>query len=153
MNQYQQSMDFFQTGYRVCFGIAIAALIIALILFFLFDIRTIFMIRTGRAQRRKVQEMEERNQRTGKLRDDTEKDLGSGTSDSGAKTLSRGKSLTENKTEKGKTKKAQKGSGRATQSMLDTMALSKASASEAGDFHFVVVQKEIITHTDERIAL
>ena len=68
-------IGFYQSASTICFGIAIAAAILAVVLFFLLDIREIFMIETGRAQRKTVEEMHARNQRTGKLRDDTEADL------------------------------------------------------------------------------
>lgn len=44
-SQYQQSMDFFQTGYRICFGLAAAAFVTSVILFFVFNIPSILMIR------------------------------------------------------------------------------------------------------------
>ncbi len=43
--QYMQSMDFFRMGYRVCFGIAAAAFVTSVILFFVYDIPAIFMVR------------------------------------------------------------------------------------------------------------
>jgi hypothetical protein len=42
-------MELFLQASRVCFVIAAIAFTAALILFFLFDIRTVFLIRTGRA--------------------------------------------------------------------------------------------------------
>lgn len=64
------NMDFLQSAYRTCFVIAAAALILAAALFFLLDIREIFMIETGRARRKSIQEMENRNLRGGSLRRD-----------------------------------------------------------------------------------
>ncbi|MDO5476287.1 MAG: hypothetical protein Q4F43_04135 [Eubacteriales bacterium] len=86
-----QDIEFLQTAYRTCFGIAIAALVLAVALFFLLDIKEIILIETGHAQRRTVERMHAKNQRTGKLRDDTEADLGT----TGARTV---KSTTEAKT-------------------------------------------------------
>jgi hypothetical protein len=42
-------MEFFLLASRICFVIAAIAFMTALVLFFTFDIRTIFLIRTGRA--------------------------------------------------------------------------------------------------------
>lgn len=47
MDDYEISMMFFQNAGRICFAAATVAFIIAVILFFMFDIRTIFMIRSG----------------------------------------------------------------------------------------------------------
>ena len=66
---------FLQSASRICFVIAIAAAVLAVALFFLLDIKDIFLIETGRAQRKTIEEMNARNLRTGKLRDDTESDL------------------------------------------------------------------------------
>ncbi|MDO4831265.1 MAG: hypothetical protein Q4A46_07295 [Clostridia bacterium] len=57
---------------QVCQQIAIAFLIfffiISVVLFFVFDIRKIFNIRTGRAKRKTVSEMSKANAATGRLR-------------------------------------------------------------------------------------
>ena len=49
MAVYHNNMEFFLQASRVCFVIAAVAFMAALILFFHFDIRTVFLIRTGRA--------------------------------------------------------------------------------------------------------
>lgn len=56
------------TGFIICLSAAILFLVISIILFFVFDIRTIYMIRSGRAQARTVKEMEKANSDTGRLR-------------------------------------------------------------------------------------
>ena len=62
-------MEFLQSASEICFVIAAAALVLALGLFFFFDIRNVFLIEIGRAKSRAVQEMETRNQGAEKLRD------------------------------------------------------------------------------------
>ncbi len=62
-------MEFLQSASDICFVIAAAALVLALGLFFFFDIRNVFLIEIGRAKSRAVQEMETRNQSAEKLRD------------------------------------------------------------------------------------
>lgn len=52
MKEYQMDMLFFHHACRVSLVIAAAALAVAVILYFVFDIRTIFLIRTGLAKRR-----------------------------------------------------------------------------------------------------
>ena len=55
-------------GFIICLSAAILFLIISVVLFFLFDIKTIYMIRSGRAQAKSVKEMQEANASTGRLR-------------------------------------------------------------------------------------
>lgn len=66
----EEMISILKTSLSVCIAFAILFFIISVILFFLFDIRTIFNIRTGRAKRKTVQEMQEANNRTGRLRVD-----------------------------------------------------------------------------------
>lgn len=58
----------FDTCFWICLSFTILFLVISLILFFLFDIRTIFSIRTGRAKAKTIKEMELANSQTGRLR-------------------------------------------------------------------------------------
>ena len=56
------------TLFYVCLSLCIVFFIITVVLFFLFDIRAIFSIRTGRAKRKTVDEMMAANANTGRLR-------------------------------------------------------------------------------------
>lgn len=56
------------TLFWVCLAGAILFFVIAAVLFFVFDIRTIFNIKTGRAQAKTVKEMQAANESTGRLR-------------------------------------------------------------------------------------
>ena len=67
------TIEFLQSASKICFGIAIASAILAAALFFLLDIWENFLIETDRAQRKTIDEMHERNRATGKLRADDEK--------------------------------------------------------------------------------
>lgn len=62
-------MELLQSASEICFVIAAAALVLALGLFFFFDIRNVFLIEIGRAKSRAVQEMQTRNQSAEKLGD------------------------------------------------------------------------------------
>ncbi|MBQ4569201.1 MAG: hypothetical protein IJA62_04020 [Ruminococcus sp.] len=62
------SIEILNTGFTLCLAIGILFLIISIVLFFVFDIRTIFSIRTGRAQAKTVKEMQTANANTGRLR-------------------------------------------------------------------------------------
>lgn len=55
-------------GFTLCLAVGIIFLLISIVLFFVFDIRTIFSIRTGRAQAKTVKEMQSANTNTGRLR-------------------------------------------------------------------------------------
>ena len=70
-----ENIDFLRSASTACFGVAIAAAVIAVTLFFLLDIREVFLIETGRARRKTVERMHSKNQKTGRLRDDTVVDL------------------------------------------------------------------------------
>jgi hypothetical protein len=56
------------TCFMVCLAFTILFFVISVVLFFLFDIRTIFNIKTGRAQAKTVKEMQTANASTGRLR-------------------------------------------------------------------------------------
>lgn len=62
------SISVLNTAYIICLAMAILFFVISVVLFFLFDIRTIYMIRSGRAQAKTVKEMQEINASTGRLR-------------------------------------------------------------------------------------
>lgn len=155
---YVNQMEFYLNAYRIAFAIAGFALVLAVILFFAFDIRTIFLIKTGFAQRKTVQEMGERNAKTGQLRVDPAKKTGANT-----------KARTTRKTKRG------------TQEVLDSTSGVQKSGSSSEHVHkdvgttplfdnykadvsenvvkenssdyFRVIQKTIITHTDEKVAI
>lgn len=56
------------TLFWICLSFTVLFFIISIVLFFVFDIRTIFNIRTGRAQAKTVKEMKAANENTGRLR-------------------------------------------------------------------------------------
>lgn len=62
------SISILDTGFTICLAFTILFFIISLVLFFFFDIKTIFNIRTGRAQAKTVKEMKNANASTGRLR-------------------------------------------------------------------------------------
>lgn len=62
------AISLLKTGFIICLSAAIIFFVITVVLFFLFDIKTIFMIRSGRAQAKSVKEMQEANANTGHLR-------------------------------------------------------------------------------------
>lgn len=58
------------TCYWICLSFTILFFAISIVLFFIFDIKTIFNIRTGRARAKTVKEMKAANESTGRLRVD-----------------------------------------------------------------------------------
>lgn len=67
MNDTQNLINIFETGFIICLAFCILFFIISVVLFFVFDIKTIFSIRTGRAQKKKIGEMTQQNELTGRL--------------------------------------------------------------------------------------
>lgn len=63
-------LSFFKIALIICISFATLFVTISVILFFVFDIRTIFNIRTGRAKKRTIDEMSKINSSTGRLRID-----------------------------------------------------------------------------------
>jgi len=62
------TLQMLNTLFLVCAILAGVFLVISVILFFIFDIRSIFNIRTGRAKKKTVQEMQDANSRTDVLK-------------------------------------------------------------------------------------
>lgn len=61
-------INILNTCFTLCLAFTILFFIISVVLFFVFDIRTVFNIRSGRAQAKTVKEMQEANSNTGRLR-------------------------------------------------------------------------------------
>lgn len=70
MQELERMINIYHTAFIVCLVLGIVFLLITVFLFFKFDIRKIFDMKTGRGARRTIQKMEEINARTGKLRQD-----------------------------------------------------------------------------------
>ena len=68
MDKAQSMIQVYRTCFYICMAITVLGLANAVFLFFRFDIRTIFEIRTGRAAKRTIRRMEEANASTGRLR-------------------------------------------------------------------------------------
>lgn len=61
-------ISIFRICFYICLAFTILFFIISVVLFFLFDIKTIFNIRTGRAKQKTIKEMQAANNSTGRLR-------------------------------------------------------------------------------------
>lgn len=61
-------------GFWVCLGLTLFGLVLAGWSFWKYDIRNVYMIRSGKARQISVSKMQEKNQMTGKLRDDMDFD-------------------------------------------------------------------------------
>lgn len=68
MKEVESLISLYHMGYLICLGAALFFLLLAVFFFFKFNIRNIFAVRTGRAMRKSIQQMEESNAMTGKLR-------------------------------------------------------------------------------------
>lgn len=67
MENIQSLLQIYQTGFVVCAVVAAMALAVGLIIFFRFDIRTNFAIRTGRAEKITVKKLQGKNGKTDSL--------------------------------------------------------------------------------------
>ena len=67
MDNTEQLIAIYHTAFIVSALVMCIGLILAVAFFFLFDIKNIFMIRTGKAKQKSISEMQERNLQTGKL--------------------------------------------------------------------------------------
>lgn len=70
MENVKDVLSVFETCLHVCLAFTILFFVISVVLFFLFDIKTIFSIKTGRAKKKTVREMQAANNKTGRLRVD-----------------------------------------------------------------------------------
>ena len=70
MQKLEQMINIYHTAFIIFLILTILFLLLSVFLFFKLNIREIYDLRTGRGARRKIQEMEEINERTGKLRDE-----------------------------------------------------------------------------------
>jgi len=173
MNTVEGSMEFFHMARNLCFGLAIAFALLAILTFVLFDIKSIFLIKTGRAKRKTIEEMNQRNQQTGKLRENTEREPG------------KTKESTAGKTVKEKAEKTHRNNGGLSRGLLRKDSVNSRSGTmndisgkkENDKNHdpvhkgtvllaehessryvttpssFRVTKRIIVTHTDENIAV
>ena len=68
--QSEQIINILHFGFIICLVLTILFAALSVFFFFQFKIRDVFNAITGRAQRKSVQQMEEENAKTGKLRQD-----------------------------------------------------------------------------------
>ena len=64
----QALIRIYQTGFYICIAIAIVGLLLSVLFFFRFHIGNIWLIKTGKAQRKAVQNMQEASRQNGRMR-------------------------------------------------------------------------------------
>ena len=64
----QALIRIYQTGFYICIAIAIVGILLSVLFFFRFHIGNIWLIQTGKAQRRAVQNMQEASRQNGRMR-------------------------------------------------------------------------------------
>lgn len=144
MDKAQSMIQVYRTCFYICMAITVLGLANAVFLFFRFDIRTIFEIRTGRAAKRTIRRMEEANASTGRLRQE-DMDFTTGG-------LTTGNSTT---TPLPPSPSPASGSGETT--LLNAAPPAPAAPAApvpqpaAPGFRFVVTQAVVLTHTSENI--
>lgn len=70
MQELERMIKIYHTAFIVFLILTILFLVVSIVLFFRFNIRGIFDMRTGRGARKTIQKMQEINAQTGKLRQD-----------------------------------------------------------------------------------
>ena len=70
MQELERMIKIYHTAFIVFLILTILFLVVSVVLFFRFNIRGIFDMRTGRGARKTIQKMQEINAQTGKLRQD-----------------------------------------------------------------------------------
>lgn len=144
MDKAQSMIQVYRTCFYICMAITVLGLANAVFLFFRFDIRTIFEIRTGRAAKRTIRRMEEANASTGRLRQE-DMDFTTGG-------LTTGNSTT---TPLPPSPSPASGSGETT--LLNAAPPAPVAPAApvpqpaAPGFRFVVTQAVVLTHTSENI--
>lgn len=68
MNEAEHLIRIYRTGFIACLILAIVFFVLTAVIFFRFRIRKVIANRTGRAQKKGIEQMREENQRTGRLR-------------------------------------------------------------------------------------
>ena len=64
----QALIRIYQTGFYICIAIAIVGLLLSVLFFFRFHIGNIWLIQTGKAKRKAVQNMQEASRQNGRMR-------------------------------------------------------------------------------------
>lgn len=70
MQELEKMINIYHTAFIVFLILTIVFLVVSIVLFFVFNIPSIFDMKTGRGAKRKIREMKELNDQTGKLRQD-----------------------------------------------------------------------------------
>lgn len=152
MDKGQALIEIYRTCFYISAAVTVLGLASAVFLFFKFDIRTIFEIRSGRAARRTIQKMEQANAATGRLRQQEEMDYTTG-------------GLSDSAQRNGAVVLLSTASLRKTPEPVfgETMPLPQqtplpaptvpqpAAPAVRPDFPFVVTQSLMLVHTDETI--
>lgn len=68
MNEAENLIRIYRTCFTACLVLAIIFLVLTAVIFFRFRILRVIANRTGRAQKKGIEQMREENQRTGRLR-------------------------------------------------------------------------------------
>lgn len=70
MESSERLIELYRMGFIICLCLAAVFLLLSIFFFFKFRIRDVFDFLSGRAEKKSVKQMEEKNAKTGKLRDD-----------------------------------------------------------------------------------
>lgn len=143
MAKAESLIRIYQVCFYICLVVTILGLANAAFLFFRFDVRGIFEIRTGRAAKRTIRKMAEANASTGRLRP-VEMDFTTGgllTGETGGTATTPLKPADRPPAQAAQPAPAAPGPART----------GKTGKSERTGFRFVVTQSVLMVHTTEKI--
>lgn len=152
MNSVENGLvEILNTGYIVCLVLTIIFFLLTILLFFVFDIRKIYMIRSGKAAKRDIKKLEEKNFKTGSLAKNNLQNSMYGESGE-----------FEESEDLGKTEKIDRNTDNATTVLVQeettvlamgetTVLSSKISDNVSRNWKFNIIVREILIHTEETI--
>lgn len=144
MGSIQQQLEIYRAGGIICIIFLILSILLAVLFFFLFDIPTIFMLRTGREKKLSLQKIAEHNAKTGSLHKNIDMDYTTMNLDDEQNKLF------------GKTEETTRleifNVTETAPSEPKPAAMSKKAAKKAlADFHFEITENVAVIHTNEMI--
>ncbi|MFT3952504.1 MAG: hypothetical protein QM689_11280 [Oscillospiraceae bacterium] len=67
MGDQMSTISLLHNGFIICLTLAVVCFLAAILLFFVLDIKTIFLLRTGKLQKKAIEQIQQDNTRTGTL--------------------------------------------------------------------------------------
>ena len=148
MGSVEQQLEIYRMGGIICVILLILSILLAVLLFFLFDIPTIFMLRTGRDKKLSLQKMAENNSKTDSLRKDVDMDYTTVDMVNDEQKELIGKAEDTSILEMAETKEQTSGSVEVLRQQTES---EKAARKSSDDVYFRITENVAVIHTEESI--